>query len=186
MRKVERREILPTDSYLASRAAIRAAVMEVKRRRRIHVGGVLTFLFENATTIQYQVQEMIRAERVVRETDIEHELATYNALLGGMGELGCCLLIELDDPIERARRLRDWRALPAHVYLRCESGATVRPHIDPSQNDGERISAVQYLKFCIDDWRPIAVGCDLPGLVAETKLTDEQRNALWEDLGRSA
>jgi hypothetical protein len=182
MRKVERREILPTESYLVSRPAIRAAVMEVKRRRRVHVAGVLTFLFENATTVQYQVQEMMRAERVTREVDIVHELETYNAILGDSGELGCCLLIEIDDPFERARCLREWRGLPGHVYVRCEGDEIVRPRVDPSQNDLERISAVQYLKFRLDAWTPIAVGCDLPALTAETPLTAEQREALREDL----
>jgi hypothetical protein len=182
VRKVRRSEILAPDTYLASLPEIRAAVMDVKRRRRVHVGGVLTFLFENATTIQYQVQEMIRAERIVREPDIAHELATYNAVLGGRGELGCCLLIEIDDALERARRLREWRALPAQVYIRCEGGAKVWPRVDPSQADGDRISAVQYLKFRLDDWRPLAVGCDLPGLTSETPLTYEQRDALRADL----
>jgi hypothetical protein len=185
MRRVERREILPLDRYAVERPAIRAAVMEIKRRRRVHVGGVLTFLFENPTTIRYQIQEMLRAERVVGEADIQHQLATYNALLGGEGELGCCLLIELDDPVERERRLRDWRDLPSHVYVGCEGGATVRPQVDLDQDDGERISTVQYLKFALGDSRPLAVGCDLPGLFAETSLSDEQREALREDMANS-
>src|SRR5215212_12205418 len=134
MRRVERHELLDPDRYAEQRPAIRAAVMEIKRRRRVHVGGVLTFLFENRITIRYQIQEMIRAERVLRETDIQHELATYNALLGDVGELGCCLLVELCDPAERERRLRQWRALPSSVYVRCESGAMVRPHVDLDQN----------------------------------------------------
>jgi hypothetical protein len=185
MIKVERKEILDVDSYAAARATIRATVMEAKRRRRVHVGRYLTFLFENAATVRYQIQEMIRAERVVREVDIRHEIATYNAILGAPGELSCCLLIEIDDPLERARRLREWRTLTAHVYLRCAGGATVRPRADPDQSDGDRISAVQYLKFCLDDWRPVAVGCDFPGLHAETPLTEEQREALDEDLAQA-
>ena len=108
--------------------------------------------------------------------------ATYNALLGGPGQLGCCLLIEIDDPVVRDTRLREWRALPAYVYIRCEGGATVRPTVDPAQVDEHRISAVQYLKFHLDDWRPISVGCDLPGLIAETTLNREQRDALNDDL----
>jgi hypothetical protein len=156
--------------------------MEIKRRRRIHVGPCLTFLFENTTTIWYQIQEMLRTERIETEGEIQHELATYNALLGGRGQLGCCLLIEIEDPIQRDRRLREWRALPAYVYMRCEGGATVRPTVDPSQIDEHRISAVQYLKFHLDDWRPLSLGCDLPGLIAETTLNREQRDALNDDL----
>jgi hypothetical protein len=66
--------------------------------------------------------------------------------------------------------------------MRCEGGATVRPTVDPAQIDERRISAVQYLKFHLDDWRPIAIGCDLPGLIAETTLNREQRDALNDDL----
>ena len=182
MRAVERSQILEGPHYERTRAFSRASVMEIKRRRRVHVGGCLTFLFENTTTIWYQVQEMLRAERIEREEDVLHELATYNALLGGNGQLGCCLLIEIDDPVLRDRRLREWRALPAYVYMRCEGGATVRPTVDPDQIDERRISAVQYLTFHIDDWRPVAIGCDLPALMAETTLNREQRDALNDDL----
>jgi hypothetical protein len=182
MRPVERSQILDSAQYEKTRGFSKAAVMEIKRRRRIHVGPCLTFLFENTTTIWYQIQEMLRTERIETEEEIRHELATYNALLGSRGQLGCCLLIEIDDPILRDRRLREWRALPAYVYMRCEGGATVRPTIDPSQIDEHRISAVQYLKFHLDDWRPLSLGCDLPGLMTETTLNREQRDALNDDL----
>jgi hypothetical protein len=182
MRPVLRSQVLATARYEQTRPFSQAAVLEIKRKRRVHVGPCLTFLFENTTTIWYQIQEMIRAERIERERDIQHELATYNALLGGPGQLGCCLLIEVDDAMVRDRRLREWRALPAYVYIRCEGGATVRPAVDPTQVDQHRISAVQYLTFHLDDWRPIAVGCDLPGLTAETTLNREQREALNDDL----
>src|SRR3954466_1746815 len=186
MRPVERSQILDRAQYEKTRGFSKAAVMEIKRRRRIHVGPCLTFLFENTTTIWYQIQEMLRIERIETEAEIQHELATYNALLGSRGQLGCCLLIEIDDPILRDRRLREWRALPAYVYMRGEDGATVRPTVDPNQIDADRISAVQYLKFNLDDWRPIAVGCDLPGLCAETALNREQRDALNDDLRSTA
>ncbi|HMF41711.1 MAG TPA: DUF3501 family protein [Polyangia bacterium] len=182
MRHVQRSQILDRARYERTRSFSQTAVLEIKRKRRVHVGDCLTFLFENTTTIWYQIQEMIRAERIDREPDILHELATYNALLGGRGQLGCCLLIEIDDPVMRDRRLKEWRALPAYVYMRCEGGATVRPTVDPAQIDERRISAVQYLKFHLDDWRPISVGCDLPGLIAETTLSREQRDALNDDL----
>jgi hypothetical protein len=186
MRAVLRSQILEGPHYERTRAFSRASVMEIKRKRRIHVGPCLTFLFENTTTIWYQIQEMIRAERIEREADIVHELETYNALLGGRGQLGCCLLIEIDDPELRDRRLREWRALPAYVYMRCDGGATVRPTVDPDQIDEHRISAVQYLKFHLDDWRPVSLGCDLPGLIAETTLNREQRDALNDDLRATA
>ena len=156
--------------------------MQVKDARRIHVGEDLTFLFENALTMRYQVQEMMRAERMVKESDIQHEIETYNGLLGGDGELGATLLIEIDDPDERNVKLREWMELPEHLYALLEDGAKVRPTFDESQRGEGRLSSVQYLKFKVGKSAPVALGVDLPGAEAETRLTDAQRQALAEDL----
>jgi hypothetical protein len=182
MRRVRREEILDLSAYERSRSEIRAAVMEEKRRRRVHVGGVLTFLFENAVTVRYQVQEMVRAERMVRDEDIRRELETYNELLGGAGELGASLLIEIPDPDQRDRKLRDWLALPAHVYVALEGGERVRATYDPRQVGVDRLSSVQYVRFDVRGRLPVAVGCDLPELGAEATLDAEQRDALAADL----
>jgi hypothetical protein len=177
---------MPYELYERSRAELRPAVMEAKRRRRVHVAGVLTFLFENAATIRYQVQEMVRAERMTKEADIQHELETYNELLGGRGELGCTLLIELEDPAERAAKLHAWLGLPAHLYLKLDDGTTVRALFDPRQVGDDRLSSVQYLKFDVQGRVPVAIGSDLPALTAETALTEEQREALRQDLATDA
>jgi hypothetical protein len=182
MRPVTREEILDPGAYERSRDAARSAVLEEKRRRRVHVAGVLTFLFENTATIRYQIQEMVRAERMVREEDVRHELETYNELLGGTGELGVSLLVELTDPAERDRKLREWLPLPTHLYLKLASGERVRPRYDPRQVGEDRLSSVQYLKFDTRGEVPVALGCDLPALSGETVLDAEQREALRADL----
>jgi hypothetical protein len=182
MRKVDRSELADYQTYGDTREATRRRIFEVKRVRRVIVGPYLAFLFENADTIRYQIQEMMHAERIAREADIQHELDTYNALLGEAGELGCCLLVQIDDEDERDRLLRAWRDLPDHLYVRCDDGTRVRPTYDPAQVGDEKISSVQYLKFPLGGRRPVAVGCDREGLVAETALSDEQRAALDADL----
>ena len=182
MRKVERAEIVDYQTYADNRERTRAAVMEVKRLRRVHVGASLTFLFENADTVRYQIQEMMRVERIVREADIQQEIDTYNALLGDAGELGCCLLVEIDDRTERERALRQWRNLPEHVYVRCQDGVKVRGRYDRAQVEDDRISSVQYFKFAVGRRQPVAVGCDLPEAACEALLTDEQQAALRADL----
>jgi hypothetical protein len=186
MRPVRRDELLDLASYERSRAEIRAATLEAKRPRRVHVAGVLTFLFENTATMRYQVQEMIRAERMTGEAEIRHELETYNELLGGPGELGCSLLIEIAEPAERDRRLREWLALPEHLYVKVEDGAKVRARFDPRQVGSDRLSSVQYLKFDVGGRAPVAVGSDLPQLASETVLDPEQREALAHDLSSDA
>ena len=182
MRRVERAELLGLEAYEAARDAVRAEVLAAKGRRRVHVAGVLTFLFENTDTVRYQIQEMARAERLFRDEELRHELDTYNELLGGPGELGCTLLVELPDPAERDRRLRAWVDLPRHLYARLPDGTRVRARHDDRQVSGDRLSSVQYLKFAVGGRAPIAVGSDHPALTAETTLTDDQRAALQADL----
>jgi hypothetical protein len=186
MRPVRREEILDLATYERSRDEIRAGILEVKRRRRVHVGGVLTFLFENTATMRYQVQEMVRAERMTGEAEIRHEIETYNELLGGKGELGCSLLIEIPDPEERDRKLRAWLALPRHLYVKLEDGTRVRAAFDPRQVGSDRLSSVQYLRFDVGGRTPVAVGADLPELTVETALDAEQRAALAADLAGDA
>ena len=125
---------------------------------------------------------MMRAEKIVKEKDILHEIETYNGLLGDEGQLGCTFLIEIDDPAERAIKLREWLALPEHLYARMEDGRRVRPRFDEAQRGSDRISSVQYLKFPVGGRAPLAVGIDLSGLEHEIRLTADQRAALEEDL----
>jgi hypothetical protein len=186
MRPVRREEILPLDAYERARGEIRPAILEAKRPRRVHVGEHLTLLFENTATIRYQIQEMVKAERMTREEDIRHELETYNELLGGRGELGATLLIEITDPADRDQKLRDWLGLPDHLYLELEDGTRVRPTFDARQVGDSRLSSVQYLKFDVRGRAPVAAGSDLPALTLRAPLGPEQKEALRQDLAGDA
>ncbi len=182
MKPVERANILDYVTYEERREAIRAEVLAIKAQRRVHVGGVLTFLFENTATASYQVQEMVRIERIVREADIQHELETYNELLGGQGELGCTLLIELDDPAVRAVKLKAWLDLPRHVYASFEDGSKAYARFDERQIGEDRLSSVHYIKLPVGGRVPVSIGADHPDLTVETILAPEQRAALRLDL----
>ncbi len=184
MKKVTRDEILDFVTYGEQRERIRAQVMALKAPRRIHLGEALTFLFETTETVRYQVLEMVRTEQIVKEAEIRHELETYNELLGEDGELGCTLLIELDDPADRAAKLRAWRSLPEHLYLLLEDGERVRAQYDRRQIDDTRLSSVQFLKFATRGRAPVAIGADLPELTLEVRLNPEQAAALRSDLAR--
>lgn len=182
MKRVERSELVDFETYRESREATRPKVLEQKAVRRVHVGGVLTFLFENATTIRYQVQEMMLTERIVKEADIVHELATYNELLPGPGALGATLLIEIEDPKARDEKLSRWHTLPTHLYAKTASGRVVRPAFDERQISERRLSSVHYLTFDLKGEVPAAMGCDHPELTAETPLSEAQRAALSADI----
>lgn len=182
MRTVERNEILDYQTYNEQRDAMRSQAMKVKEARRVHLGKYLTFLFENHDTIRYQIQEMMRAEEIVKETDIQHEIETYNELLGGKGELGCTLLIEIDDPDRRQSLLREWVELPKQVYVKAQDGKKCYATFDARQIGDDRLSSVQYLKFDTKGSVPVAVGCDLPSLQEEVPLSQAQKQALTSDL----
>jgi hypothetical protein len=185
MTAVTRADILDHVTYSEGRDAFRRQAMEAKRPRRIHLGPHLTFLFENALTVRYQIQEMVRAEQMVREADIQHEVETYNELLGGPGELGASLLIEIDDPEDRARKLAEWHDLMDHVHARLTDGRRVPVTYDRRQVDETRLSSVQYVKFGTGGHVPVALVADHPAYRAEAVLTNEQRTALAADLEES-
>ena len=183
--KVKRHEILDYETYQDQRDEIRDQVMRIKAPRRIHVPPYLTFLFENRDTIRYQIQEMVRVERMVRESDIQHEIDTYNELLGDQDELGCTLLIEIEEPTERDGLLRRWVGLMDCLYLTLEDGSRAPAVFDRRQIGEERLSSVQYLKFRTNGKGPVAIGIDHPDFPKETPLTSEQRLALRCDLQAS-
>jgi len=182
VKPIERAEILDYVTYQEGRDAFREAIFAVKAARRVHIGEYLTLLFENHLTMRYQIQEMVRAERIVKESDIRHEIDTYNEVLGGDGEFGCTLLIEIDDPAIRDVKLKEWWRLPEKIYLLLEDGTRVLATFDERQRGDDRVSSVQYMKFNTGGRVPVAAGVDLPELQAETRLTAEQRKALREDL----
>ena len=183
VKPVSRDEIVDYQTWTEQRSAALPGVLAAKRVRRIGVGDCLTFLFENRLTVRYQIQEMMRVERIVREADIQHEMTTYNQLLGADGQLGCTLLIEVEGDEARALRLRQLMGLPSCLYLRLADGRLVRPTFDAAQVGTDRLSSVQYLCFDCGGVAPVAVGADHPALEAEAILTVDQRQALSADLG---
>ena len=182
MRKVQRSDVIDFQTYVDRREAYRQRVLEEKAKRRIHLGDDLTFLFESTETILYQVQEMMRLEQIVREKEIQHEIDTYNQLLGGPGELGCTLQIEIDNAAERNVKLRAWLALPQHLYLKLDDGSRAPAIWDEAQVGDTRLSTVQYLKFRVGSRRPVAIGSTLPELSIEAQLSSEQQQTLAADL----
>jgi hypothetical protein len=186
MAHVDRKDLLDFLTYDEQRAAIRLSAMAAKDLRRVHLGEHLCFLFENVETLRYQVLEMMRLEKMVREKDIRHELDTYNALLGGPGELGCTLLIEIEDEQARPELLRQWRDLPRHLFLECTDGSRAEARFDGEQMSDDKLSSVQFLKFQLGAGTPAALVCTLPGIAARTPLAGATREALMADLQASA
>jgi len=183
MSYINRSDLVDYQTYQDMRESFREQVLRAKDLRRIHVGPYLTFLFENKLTVRYQIQEMMRLEKMVRESDIEHEIKTYNGLLGAPGELGCALLIEIEDVKLRDEKLRQWLSVPQHLYVKLANGQKIYARYDEKQVGDDRLSSVQYLKFDTRGAVPVAVGCDHSDIKLETVLNENQKEALTEDLG---
>lgn len=182
MNKVRREDILDYVTYEEQRSTILASAMAAKDARRIHLGDNLTFLFENAETIRYQILEMVRVERMVREADIRHEIDTYNELIGGSGEIFATLLIEIEDPDKRAKLLAEWVGMPEKIYLGFADGTRAYAIPDIRQNEEAKISSVQFLKFVCGPAVPVTIGVDHSGLKIESALTVQQEEILKKDL----
>ncbi len=113
------------------------------------------------------------------------EIDVYNALLGQPGDLGCVLMIEIEDESDRKRLLTSWRGLEQRLYVKLADGTRISALFDAAQVGDDRISAVQYLRFPVGGQVPVAVGVDFRGLKSEVDLNDEQITALAEDVTRT-
>jgi hypothetical protein len=148
MNRVDRSEILELGEYEKIRDHFRTRVILEKKARRIAVGPYLTVLFENHDTVLLQVQEMLRTERITRETAVLHEIDTYNELLGSTGELGATVMIEVVDPKERDEFLVAAKGIEKHFSLVVDDYA-VRGRWDESRVLEDQASAVMYVKFAL-------------------------------------
>jgi hypothetical protein len=152
MKRVTPDEISDIAQYEKNREAFRQEVIALKKGRRVAVGPQVTFVFENHETVLFQVQEMMRAERIVDEKAIQHELDTYNALLADDGGLGATMLIELTDS-SRIREDMD-RFLGVNdgniTYLQV-GNEQIPGQFALGQSSETRVSAVQYVKFALSE-----------------------------------
>ena len=146
MKKVQRDEILALGAYEQIREHFRARVIAEKKRRRAILSDELTIVFENRDTVLFQVQEMLRTERITNEPGILHELETYNELVPGTNELSATLFVEIVDRDTRDRRLVELAGLEGSFHFEV-GGATV-----PIMNETrgvlpDRTTAVHYLRI---------------------------------------
>lgn len=192
MKPISREEILGFEQWNAIRRVIRPAIIREKERRRLAVGSHLTFLFENVQTLWYQVEEMIRTERMSDPAAIQHEIDTYNELIPLQGELSATLLIEYPEPRERDAALKRLVGLERNISLKLgERSAPLK--FDERQMDQNRISSVQFVKFevaGIDAEKflelasagKVAVEVNHPNLAARAVISGAIAAALADDL----
>jgi len=145
-----RAEILDPQAYEPVRDGFRRAIIELKKQRRLGVGDRVTLVFENRETLRFQVQEMLRVERIRDPAGIQLELDVYNELMPGPDELSATLFIEITEAARIKPELDRMVGLDEHVSLVLGEGEAERlvpARFDPDQMEEERISAVQYVRF---------------------------------------
>jgi len=183
-------DIAGLEEYEGLREGYREAVIAHKKARRVPVGDKVTLVFEDRETLRFQVQEMLRIERTTRQQDVQHELDTYNDLLPGEHELSATLFVEITEPSRIRPELDRLIGIDEHVFLVLGSGpeaTRVHARFDPKQMDEERISAVQYVRFQLDERQATrfadrselaALEIDHPGYQARELLEGQTRDSL--------
>ena len=192
MNPVERGEILNLYEYEKVREVRRQEVIELKRRRRVQVGRYLSFVFENHQTIWFQIQEMIRAERIVDDAKVSDELEVYNGLLPNPGELAATMFIEIGDPAAIKPVLDALLGIDTRDYVRMEiDGRPIVGRFEAGHSDEElgKLSAVHFVRFEIPpDARKtfarseVALVVDHPNERARAILSADTKTTLAEDL----
>jgi hypothetical protein len=152
MNKVVLSEILDIAQYEKARDEFRRRVIGLKKNRRLPVGQMVTFVFENHDTILFQIQEMMRAERIVDDDAIRREIDTYNQLLPDENELAATMLIELPDGAQIREEITKFHGVNTSEATYVRVGDERLPGVfDAGQSDDRRISAVQYVRFRFSD-----------------------------------
>jgi len=192
VKRLETSEILNLVEYERVRETRRREIIELKKPRRVTVGRYLTFVFENRETVWFQVQEMVRAERIVDDAKIAEEVEVYNALLPGPGELAATMLIEITASAEIKPVLDKLLGIDTRDYVKL----TVGPHavvgaFEGGHSDEERgkLSAVHFVRFALPRGArrlfreaEVALVVEHPNERARAVLSDETKRALLQDL----
>jgi hypothetical protein len=187
------RSLMTLEAYAKARKAFRAKVIAHKKLRTVHLGEHVTLIFEDEFTVRYQVQEMLRIEKIFEEQGIQEEIDAYNPLIPDGRNLKATMLIEYEDVAERREALAKLRGIEDHTWIRVEGCERVLAIADEDlerEND-EKTSAVHFLRFeltremaeSLKYGVALAIGTDHPAYEASLDPLDAAiRAALVKDL----
>ena len=184
--------LLSLEAYSRERNAYRSRVIAHKKLRTVHAGEHVTLIFEDETTIRYQVQEMLRIERIFEEEGIRSELETYNPLIPDGANWKATMLIEYPEAEERQRRLAELKGIEDRTWVQVEGHARVFAIADEDmeRENEEKTSAVHFVRFELDAGMRLAlkrgsglaIGVDHPNYGASVEAAPEVRLSLAGDL----
>ena len=193
MEKISRDSLMTLEAYAKARKEFRARVLAHKKQRVVHLGEHVTLIFEDELTVRYQVQEMLRVERIFEEAGIQDELDAYNPLIPDGRNFKATMLIEYEDVEERRRALARLKGIEERTWVRVEGCPQVFAIADEDleRENEEKTSSVHFLRFELTPEMAealkygvgLAVGVDHPQYSAKVDpLPAEMRAALARDL----
>ncbi|MBI2313290.1 MAG: DUF3501 family protein [Betaproteobacteria bacterium] len=193
MPQITRDSLMTLEAYAKARPRFRARIMAHKKHRKVHLGGHVTLIFEDELTIRYQIQEMLRAERIFEEEGIDDELAAYNPLVPDGSNWKATMMIEYPDVAERARMLSLLLGIEDRTWVRVQGFEPVYAIADEDlERETEvKTSSVHFLRFELNPQMAstlkrgalLAIGIDHPEYRAVADPVDAAlRESLVQDL----
>lgn len=192
MEKLTRESLFSLEQYSTERESFRARVIAHKNDRRLAIGPNATLYFEDALTMQYQVQEMLRIERIFEPEKIQEELDAYNPLIPDGSNLKATFMIEYPDVEERRAALQRLIGIEKSLWLEISDLGRVTPiaNEDLERETSEKTSSVHFVRFELTDQmisaiksgQALRIGIDHPAYQHEARLADGVRASLARDL----
>jgi hypothetical protein len=190
---IARNSLLSLENYSKSRIAMRTKVIEHKKDRTLALGNHVTFLFEDETTIRYQIQEMLHIEKIFDEEGIQGEMNAYLPLVPDGSNLKATMQIEYENEIERQAALTRLIGIEDRVFLQVEGEPPVHAIADEDleRENEQKTSAVHFVRFELTpamkarlrDGAALQIGCDHPNYPVPTQAIEPKvRAALMKDL----
>ena len=190
--KIQRDSLLTLEAYAGERANFRAQVIAHKKNRTLQLGDNVTLIFEDELTIRYQIQEMLRVERIFEEQGIQDELDTYGPLIPDGRNFKATMMIEYPDPEERQRWLAKLIGIEDHVWIQIQGFGRIEAIADEDleRENEQKTSAVHFLRFELSESMAqalkagarLSIGIDHPQYQAILDVPAEVRDALTRDL----
>lgn len=193
MTTIARDSLLTLEAYSKQRPALRAEIIAHKKNRTVAVGEHVTLLFEDEKTVRYQVQEMLRIEKIFEEEGIDSELGAYNPLIPDGSNFKATMLIEYESEVERHRALAKLKGIEDRMFVAVEGQPRVFAIADEDleRENAEKTSAVHFVRFeltppmksLLKSGAQLKIGCDHPEYLAQIdELAPETLAALLRDL----
>ena len=192
MPRIERASLMTLEEYARERLQFRARVMAHKKNRLVQLGENLLLVFEDELTIRYQVQEMLRVERIFEENGIQEELDTYNPLIPDGQNLKASMMLEYPDPHERSSMLEELIGIEDKVWIQMEGCERVWAFADEDleRENETKTSAVHFLRFefperaadAFKSGASLTLGVEHPRYTTRVEVPEPVRTALAKDL----